>query len=236
MLRISVKTHALGLLATLLVLPALPAQAATESDPWEGFNRSVFAFNETLDEYVLLPVTRAYRAVTPDPLEKGVHNFFSNLGDVSSLVNNLFQLKFHDAAKDSARLVANSSFGLFGLIDVATPLGLPRQGEDFGQTLGYWGVGTGPYLVLPVLGPSNVRDGVARIPDQRLDPVDYVEDDTSRWGLIILRGIDQRSQLIRSERLISGDRYVFIRDAYLQRREFQVRDGEMTDVYEDDGF
>ena len=162
--------------------------------------------------------------------------FFGNLGDVGTLFNSLFQLKFHDAAHNISRITANTFFGIAGLIDVATPLGLEKKNEDFGQTLGYWGVDTGPYLVLPFFGPSNVRDGISLLPDSYLDPVTYVEGDDARFWLKGLRVIDMRSQLISTERLISGDRYSFIRDAYLQRRKFLVADGAVEETFDDDGF
>ena len=205
-------------------------------DPWSGFNRTMFSFNEALDENILLPVTKGYRAVVPDPVEKGVHNFFGNLGDVGTLFNSLFQLKFRDAAHNVSRITANTFFGIAGLIDVATPLGIEKKSEDFGQTLGYWGVDTGPYLVLPFFGPSNVRDGLSLLPDSYLDPITYVEGDDARFLLRGLRVVDMRSGLINAERLISGDRYSFMRDAYLQRREFLVTDGEIDETFDDDGF
>ncbi len=219
-----------------VVLLSQSVAAQAEVDPWEGFNRSMFAFNETLDKYLLLPLTKGYRAVTPDVVEKGVHNFFGNLGDFNSLFNNLFQLKLAGAAQDGARLAANTVLGLGGILDVATPLGLPKQDEDFGQALGYWGVKSGPYLVLPFFGPSTLRDGIGRIPDAYINSVIYFDDEGLRYFLLGLRTIDQRSQIMEAERLISGDRYTFIRDAYLQRREFLVNDGKVERIYEDDGF
>ncbi len=206
------------------------------TDPWEGFNRSIFVFNETLDEYVLLPVTKGYKAVAPGFVETGVSNFFGNLGDVGTLANNVFQAKFSDAASDLSRILFNTFIGLGGLIDVSTPMGIEKHDEDFGQTLGYWGVDTGPYLVLPFFGPSNVRDGLSLVPDTLLDPVYYVEDDSARYALYGLRVVDQRAALMESEKLISGDRYSFIRDAYLQRREFLVNDGEVSEEFEEDNF
>ncbi len=205
-------------------------------DPWEGFNRAVFSFNDTLDRNVLVPVTKGYRFVMPDVAETGVHNFFENLGDISTLINNLLQGKVSDATQDFARVAFNSTFGLLGVIDVASPMGIEKHDEDFGQTLGYWGVDSGPYIVLPLLGPSNVRDGVALIPDHYLDPITYMDEDNAALWLRAIRVVDTRSELLASEKLISGDRYSFIRDAYLQRREFLVTDGEVGENFDQDNF
>ncbi|MDO6563839.1 VacJ family lipoprotein [Amphritea sp. 1_MG-2023] len=235
---------------TLLLSLSLPAvaQSTVESqssfdeydvnadvDPWEGFNRSMFGFNDALDRYALKPVARGYKAITPNILEAGIGNFFSNLGDVGSLVNNLLQLKGEAAGQDLGRVVFNTTVGLVGLIDVATPMGLPEHNEDFGQTLGYWGVKTGPYLVLPFLGPSNVRDGIGLIPDSMLDPVGEIDPIPTRNQLYTLRVIDTRMKLLGAEQLLSGDRYTAMRDAYLQRREFLVNDGQIVS-FDDDQF
>ncbi|MCW8884909.1 MAG: VacJ family lipoprotein [Motiliproteus sp.] len=205
-------------------------------DPWEGFNRAMFSFNDGLDRYVLLPVTKGYRFVMPDMVEKGVNNFFENLGDVSTFINNSLQGKIGYAAQDLARVAFNSTFGLLGFIDVASGMGIEKHDEDFGQTLGYWGVESGPYLVLPLLGPSNVRDGISLIPDYYMDPITYLDEDNAAWWLLGIRAVDTRSQLLKQEKLISGDRYSFIRDAYLQRREFLVNDGEIGDNFDEDNF
>ena len=143
---------------------------SSDSDPWEGFNRAMFSFNSGLDTYALKPVTKGYKAVMPDIAEEGVSNFFDNLSDVGTMFNNLFQGKFSNAAQDLARVGFNSTIGLGGFIDVATPMGIEKHNEDFGQTLGYWGVESGPYLVLPFFGPSSVRDGIGRIPDTLIGP------------------------------------------------------------------
>ncbi|MGH1461993.1 MAG: MlaA family lipoprotein [Neptuniibacter sp.] len=206
-----------------------------EADPWEGFNRAVFSFNETLDAYALKPLTRGYKAVMPDVIEQGVSNFFDNLADVGTMVNNLLQGKVDNAVEDLGRVAFNSTFGLVGFIDVATPMGIEKHNEDFGQTLGYWGVDSGPYLVLPFFGPTTVRDGVGKVPDTFLDPVHYVEDNGAQNALYITRAIDTRGSLLESEKLISGDRYSFIRDAYLQKREFDIVDGNIED-YDDSNF
>lgn len=228
------KAIAIFLISTMSVFAI--AEESEVTDPYEGFNRAIFSFNEGLDEYILLPVTKGYRAVTPDPVEKGVHNFFSNLGDVGVLFNQIFQFKLGEAAETTMRLATNTIIGIGGVLDVGSAIGLEKQDEDFGQTLGYWGFESGPYLVLPFFGPSNVRDGIGLIPDYYIDPVSHVDDDSARLSLQVLRVIDTRSGLMEAEKLISGDRYTFIRDAYMQRREHLVNDGKLSDEFVEDGF
>ena len=223
-------------LSVALSLSATMVHAQSENDPWEGFNRAVFNFNEGLDRAVLKPVTQGYRYVTPQIAQTGVNNFFENLKDVRTMFNNLFQGKVHNALEDFSRITFNTTFGLGGLIDVATPMGIAKNNEDFGQTLGYWGVSSGPYVVLPLFGPSTVRDTVGMVPDWYLDPLYYVDDNSTRVPLRVLRVIDTRSQLLDAERIISGDRYSFIRDAYLQRREFLINDGEMNVTFDESDF
>ncbi len=216
---------------------AAPVVAETKSDPWEGYNRTMYDFNKSADRYLIKPLAQGYQAVTPDLVEQGVHNFFSNLGDLTSLVNSILQLKPDSALQDFARITFNSTFGLAGVIDVSTPMGLPSSGEDFGQTLGYWGVSSGPYLVLPLFGPSSVRDAVGRVPDTYTDvwPVEvgHIPTRNSGYGLRLL---DTRVSLFSAERLISGDEYSFVRDAYLQQRAFMVKDGQMDLKFNQDDF
>lgn len=228
-------SHLLLLLSSFLVVPGVVAQDQNnEIDPWQGFNRSVFEFNEVLDGYLLKPAARGYQAITPDIVETGVGNFFGNLADVGSIVNNLLQFKAEAAVQDFSRVVFNTTIGLGGILDVATPMGLPEHKEDFGQTLGYWGVESGPYLVLPFLGPSNVRDGISKLPDSMVDPVGEVNPIRTRNQLYALRIVDTRAELLAAEQLLNGDRYTAIRDAYMQRREFLVNDGEVD--FDDDQF
>ena len=213
---------------------ALPLQAvaqAHEDDPWEGFNRSMFAFNDTLDTYALKPLAQGYRTVTPDFVETGIGNFFNNVGEVRNLTNNLLQGKLHAAGVDTARLLFNSTFGLLGFFDVASKMGLQRNDEDFGQTLGAWGLGSGPYLVLPFLGPSTVRDGFARIPDSYNGMYMHIDDVRTRNQLLGLDVLNARASFLDAERLIQGDRYTFLRNVYLQNREFKVRDGVVEDDF-----
>lgn len=213
---------------------AQPPEAPAVADPWERFNRAVFAFNETLDEYVIRPVAQGYRKVTPEFLDRGITNLFRNLDDVVVFANSLFQLKGHTAAVSLSRVLFNSTFGIGGFFDVATGFDLMKQEEDFGQTLGYWGVGSGPYLVLPVLGPSTVRDGIGRIPDIYLDPLYHLVDIPESIWATVVDGIDRRADLIPGESLIIGDHYVFIRNAYLQRRDYLIKDGQVDDPFASD--
>src|SRR5690554_898463 len=220
-------------LAMLVLLAGCAGRVAVEDrhpdDPWEGFNRSVFTFNDTLDRAVLKPVARGYRWATPQPVQTGVGNFFSNLGEIRTTLNSLLQGKPGNAGRSTSRFLINSTVGIAGLWDVATPMGVSAEREDFGQTLGVWGVSEGPYLVLPLLGPSTVRDTGGLPLDMVTYPVYYVENDKVRYGLTALRIVDVRAGLLDQEELIQGDRYTFIRDAYLQRRRFEVSDGELGD-------
>ena len=223
----------LGALMALVGLSLLPAmsQAASEEDPWESFNRPIFRFNDTVDTYALKPIAQGYRAVTPQFLEDGVHNVFGNIGDVGNLANNLLQGKLHNAGVDTGRLIFNTTFGVLGFFDVASEMGLQRNDEDFGQTLGAWGLGSGPYLVVPFLGPSSLRDAPAKIPDSFLGPYPYIDHVPTRNVTRGVQVVDTRANLLQAERLVSGDKYIFIRNAYLQSREFKVKDGQVEDDF-----
>ena len=225
-------TERLGVLlacAGLLLLPAL-AQA-NEDDPWQGYNRFMFRINDNVDAYTLKPLAKGYQAVTPKFLEEGVHNVFRNIGDVGNLANNLLQAKFHDAGVDSSRLIFNTTFGLLGFFDVGSAMGLQRSDEDFGQTMGAWGLNSGPYVVLPLLGPSTVRDAFGMVPDSMLTAPAYIDHVPTRNVVRAVNLVDVRASLLSAERLISGDKYIFVRNAYLQNREFKVRDGEVEDDF-----
>ncbi|WP_067864283.1 MlaA family lipoprotein [Neptuniibacter marinus] len=213
-----------GAVSIMLCQPSVAADV--EVDPWEGFNRTMFSFNDGLDTYALKPVSQGYKAIMPDIAETGVSNFFGNLADVGTLLNNLLQGKFSNATQDFARIAFNSTFGLAGLIDVATPMGIDKHDEDFGQTFGYWGVDSGPYLVLPFFGPTTVRDGIGRVPDYLVDPVRQLDDNGARNAMYATRIINDRAELLEAEKLISGDKYTFVRDAYLQKRAFSIVDGD----------
>lgn len=213
---------------------ALPFQAVAQShedDPWEGFNRTMFTFNDTLDTYALKPLAQGYRTVTPDFLERGISNVFDNVGEVRNLSNNLLQGKLHAAGVDTARLLLNSTFGLLGFFDVASKMGLQRNDEDFGQTLGVWGLGSGPYLVLPFLGPGTVRDSVARWPDSYNGLYTHIDYVRTRNQILAVDVLDGRASFLDAERLIQGDKYTFLRNVYLQNREFKVRDGLVEDDF-----
>jgi len=215
--------------AGLLLLPAL-AQA-NEDDPWQGYNRFMFRINDNVDAYTLKPLAKGYQAVTPKFLEEGVHNVFRNIGDVGNLANNLLQAKLHDAGVDGSRLIFNTTFGLLGFFDVGSAMGLQRSDEDFGQTMGAWGLNSGPYVVLPLLGPSTVRDAFGKVPDSMLTAPAYIDHVPTRNVVRAVNLVDVRASLLSAERLISGDKYIFVRNAYLQNREFKVRDGEVEDDF-----
>jgi len=205
-------------------------------DPWEGFNRKIFFFNDGVDRYILLPVASAYRFIMPQPLDQGVTNFFNNLLMPISVVNSLFQLKFTGAGVNLGRFVLNSTVGVLGFIDIGIRVGLEERPEDFGQTLGYWGVPSGPYLVVPFWGGVTIRDGLGLFPDWALSLQSSINDVAVRNSLLAVQVIDKRADLIPAEQLITGDRYIFLRDAYLQQRKYLVADGEVEDDFGDDSF
>lgn len=239
-MQIKMITTAIVLLASLFV-----SGCATQNnkDPLEGMNRGIYKFNDMADKAVLKPVATAYKTVTPSPVRKGVNNFFSNLGMLTTIVNDLLQLKFAQAFTDTGRFVINSTFGVLGVFDLASMDGIEHRREDFGQTLGHWGVGTGAYLVLPFLGASNIRDFAGLVVDTATtDPITY----THNIGEIRLHNQIRTAQFInlRTELLVAGDLvneasldpYAFIRDAYLQRRASQVQDGLVPDSLIEDEF
>ncbi len=199
-----------------------------DHDPFESYNRAMFAFNDTIDENVLKPVAAAYKDYMPTPVQSGVSNFFSNLGDILVVLNDLLQGKFAQATSDTFRFVVNSTVGLFGLFDVATHLDLPKHNEDFGQTLGAWGVSDGPYLVLPFLGASSLRDTAGLLVDAQADPIYNIPDQEARYATLALKAVDTRADLLGASKVLDKaafDRYAFMRDAYLQHRNYLVHDG-----------
>lgn len=206
------------------------------SDPLEGFNRKVDVFNQKFDKAVAKPVAQGYRMVVPNPLDRGVTNFFNNLADVPSAANNLLQLKPLRALNDVGRICVNTTIGLLGLFDVATDMGMPNYKEDLGQTLGYWGVGDSPYLVIPFYGPSNLRDFVGRMGDFFFNPISNSSQGVY-WSLTALSMVDRRADLIEAGDVLDEaavDRYSFIREFYLQKRESAINDGQA--VMEDELF
>ncbi len=221
------------LLATLLVTSGCAstqtADTANPDDPWEGFNRKVFAFNDVVDRYTLKPIAKGYRTITPDPVQTGVGNFFSNLGELRTAINSVLQGKPGNAGLATSRFLINSTVGIAGLLDYATLMEITADEEDFGQTLAVWGWEDSRYLVLPLLGPSTLRDTTGLPADITSYPVYYVDDDTVRISLTALNLIDVRAGLLDQEELIRGDRYRFVRDAFLQSRQFEISDGELGD-------
>lgn len=210
---------------------SVPSSKPDPRDPWEKFNRSVFNFNEALDRAIAKPVAKGYVKVTPRVVRTGISNVFNNLDTVPTIFNDALQGKFRQAGRDSARFLMNSTLGLGGLFDPASAAGLDFNDEDLGQTLGKWGVKSGPYLMLPVLGPSSVRDAFARTADTFLEPVWYLEDDSTRYLIRLADLLDQRAGLLELDAQLERtyDRYAFIRNAWIQRREFQVKDGNVED-------
>ncbi|MBU1424885.1 MAG: VacJ family lipoprotein [Gammaproteobacteria bacterium] len=197
-----------------------------QKDPFESFNRSVYTFNDTLDRAVLKPVAQGYSAVTPSPVKTMVNNFFSNLDDVVVTVNDLLQFKFKQAANDGARVIFNTTFGVFGLFNITDRL--EKHNEDFGQTLGYWGVPSGPYLMLPFLGPSSIRDGTGLYVDSYSSVISNTNDVPVRNSAWAAKGVVTRAGLLEQEKVLDEaiiDRYSFLRDAYLMRRQSLVYDG-----------
>ena len=228
-------------LAPLFIAALLAGCATTgereSKDPWEGFNRKSFALNEAVDAAVLKPVAQGYVKVVPGPAREGVNNFFDNLEDLGTGLNNFLQGKPREGASDLGRLVVNSVFGVFGLWDIATPLGLEKHYEDFGQTLGVWGVQSGPYFVIPFLGPSSARDAPARLVDPSWYYSEAVNPESIYWGLWGLEKIRTRANLFQAEGVLAEaalDKYSFIRDAWLQRRRSQVYDGNPPRLKEEE--
>lgn len=194
-------------------------------DPWEPFNRSMFEFNDTLDQIILKPVATVYRQAVPPLVRTGVNNFFGNLEDAWSFVNSLLQFKLQNAADNLARVQANTLWGVFGIFDVASDMNIERHREDFGQTLGRWGMPSGPYLVLPFFGPSTLRDTAALPVDRKYNAVQIIESDGWRTFAYALNLVDKRSNLLRASDVLDQaalDKYAFTRDAYLQRRRAEV--------------
>jgi phospholipid-binding lipoprotein MlaA len=214
-------------------------------DPLETYNRGMYAFNDAVDRAVIKPVAQGYKAVTPEPLDRGITNFFNNIADVNSAVNNLLQFKLSRFGSDVGRVATNSTVGILGFFDVATNMGLPSYKEDFGQTFGYWGDVDSPYLVLPLLGPSTVRDTVGKVGDFMVDPFWSVKEREILWGFLALRVVDTRADLLQASKIVETaavDPYTFVRDAYLQRRRSQIFDGNppadsfQEDIWADETF
>lgn len=211
------------------------AQQWPDYDPFEPVNVRVHAFNDYVDRKVLRPVANGYTRYVPRLARMGVSNFFGNIYNISVLGNNLLQGKMEAAANDTGRLMINTSFGVAGLIDVATWIGFDKNEEDFGQTLGYWGMPTGPYIVIPLFGPSTVRDSLGFAVDNYTNPLNHRDDLLLRNTAFVLQQIDKRVEAMAIDALMSGDPYIFTREAYLQQREYLVRDGDVADQQSDWG-
>lgn len=223
----------LGKLAVVAMLLAgcSTVQTPTKGDPLEGFNRTIFTVNDKIDQYALKPVAKGYVWVTPQPVRDSVTNFFSNIGDVYIAANNLLQLKITDGVEDIMRIVINTVFGVGGLFDVATLAKLPKHDNDLGLTLGHYGVPAGPYLVLPLFGPSTVRDAVGSIGNYYVNPLSYIHPDGLSWALYGLNVVNTRANLLNASDVLEGaalDKYSFVRNAYLQRRQYLLSDGKQS--------
>lgn len=217
----------------LILLLLLSPFTFAEVDPFQNINEKTHNLNQTLDLQVASPVARFYKRITPDFLEKGITNFTHNIEDLSIGINNILQGKFNKGLSDFSRFTLNTSIGLLGFIDIASDLGLTKHDEDFGQTLAVWGVPDGPYLVLPGLGPSTTRDTLAMIPDAFLTPLWLIDHDRTSYSLTAIDLIDTRARYLGLESVVIGDEYLFYRDAYLQSRNFEIKDGEVEDDFDD---
>lgn len=221
------KKLALFITFNLFLVGCASLSNGNPQDPLEKVNRPLYSFNRGLDKVILKPVTKGYKAITPDPVEKSVSNIFGNLDDVITMTNGLLQGKIKQSGSDLGRVVINSTIGIVGIFDVASKWGLKKHDEDFGQTLGYWGIKPGPYLMLPFLGPSDFRDAWGQVGDYLANPVTYFNNKTLRYALTGMDIINTRASLLRLDKQLeeSLDEYAFVRDAYIQNRQYRVYDG-----------
>jgi phospholipid-binding lipoprotein MlaA len=217
----------------LLSILFLSSYAFTETDPLKDLNQKTHNLNQTLDLQVASPVARFYKRITPDFIEIGITNFTQNVEDLSIGFNNILQGKIKSGFSDLGRFTLNSTIGIGGFLDIATDMGLEKHDEDFGQTLAVWGVPDGPYLVLPGLGPSTMRDTLAMIPDAFLTPLWLIDHDRTSYSLTAIDLIDTRARYLGLESVVIGDEYLFYRDAYLQSRQFEIKDGQIEDDFDD---
>ena len=208
----------------------------SEVDPFQQLNEKTHNFNQSLDESIATPIATLYRKVTPDFIEVGVTNFTDNIEDVNIALNNLLQGKIKEGFSDIFRFTLNSTVGVLGFFDVASTVGLKKHSEDFGQTLAVWGVSDGPYIVLPILGPSNLRDTLARIPEAFMTPLLLIDHDRTGYELTAIDLLDKRARYLGLESIVIGDDYLFYRDAYFQSREFDIKDGLIEDEFDDFDF
>lgn len=235
-LRLGLMITALAFLVTGCASSRPAAYEVPPSDPLEGFNRAMFAVNKAGDKAIVRPLAKGYEFITPDPVEKGVSNFFSNINSPVSILNNLLQGKFKGAFTETSRLVLNSTLGLGGIFDPATDAGIEERQEGFGQTLAVWGVKPGPYLVLPFFGPSSVRDGIGSYADFRTTPLTYYDNSSVRDKLRILELISLRASLLPLDKQLYGaaDPYLFLRNSWVQNRNFKIFDGNPPEQNDDD--
>ena len=216
----------------VFLVVALNSVVLGENDPFEEINRTTLKINKTLDAAIATPVATLYQKVTPNFIEVGIYNIISNVDDINISLNNILQGKIKEGLSDIARFTVNSTLGLGGFIDVASKMGLQKHNEDFGQTLGFWGVPHGPYIMLPALGPSSLRDTVGMIPDAFLSPRILLNHEPTIYSLKFLDLIDTRARYLGLESIVIGDEYLFIKDAYYQNREFDTLDGEVEDDFD----
>jgi phospholipid-binding lipoprotein MlaA len=217
----------------LLSILFLSSYVFTETDPLKNLNQKTHNLNQTLDLQVASPIARFYKRISPDFLEIGVSNFTQNVEDLSIGVNNILQGKIKSGFSDLGRFTINSTIGIAGFLDIASDMGLEKHDEDFGQTLAVWGVPDGPYLVLPGLGPSTMRDTLAMIPDAFLTPLWLIDHDRTSYSLTAIDLIDTRARYLGLESVVIGDEYLFYKDAYLQSRQFEIKDGQIEDDFDD---
>ena len=206
---------------------------STEVDPFQEINEKTHNFNLVLDEQLATPVARIYKKVTPDLVERSITNFTHNIEDLSIAINNILQGKINNGISDLLRFTINSSIGVLGFFDVASNLGFEKHDEDFGQTLATWGMGAGPYIVLPGLGPSNLRDTLSMLPDAFLTPLYVIDHDRTSYSLTAIDIVETRARYLGLESVVIGDDYLFYRDAYLQSREFDILDGEVSEEFDE---
>lgn len=206
---------------------------STEVDPFQEINEKTHNFNLVLDEQLATPVARIYKKVTPDLVERSITNFTHNIEDLSIAINNILQGKINNGISDLLRFTINSSLGVLGFFDVASNLGYEKHDEDFGQTLATWGMGAGPYIVLPGLGPSNLRDTLSMLPDAFLTPLYVIDHDRTSYSLTAIDIVETRARYLGLESVVIGDDYLFYRDAYLQSREFDILDGEVSEEFDE---
>jgi phospholipid-binding lipoprotein MlaA len=226
------------LLLCLLVGGCATTGSGDPRDPFEGFNRGVYSFNQAMDTAVFDPLGKIYQAITPDIVDKGVTNFFSNLSDIAVVVNDILQFKINQALSDTTSFIFNSTIGLLGFFDVSSHIDLPKHNEDFGQTLATWGIGSGPFLMVPFFGPATIRDATGFVVDRGvLSPIFYINDDALQASLLSLNYIDFKADLLSAKKLVAGaalDEYEFVKNAYFDKRDNQINDRDTAEFPEED--